>query len=140
MKRIYHTWEKWECYPAGFYNDDPPKGMTSQEATEAYMYFLRDLPRFERALIRVLDEWPRSCEHSLSNERMNRIAWLGQASMCVEAGVPACFRGGFNLLSKDEQAAADAMALKYLNIWLEAHGEPALTIDKAQSKTAANLY
>lgn len=140
MKRIYHTWEKWECYPAGFYNDDPPRGMTAQEATESYMYFLRDLPRFERSLQRVLDEWPRSCEHYLSNESMNRIAWLGQASMCIDAGVPACFRGGFNLLSKDEQAAADAMALKYLNKWLESRGEPALSMESAQSKTAANLY
>lgn len=140
MKRIYHTWEKWECYPAGFYNDDPPRDMTAQEATESYMYFLRDLPRFEKALARVIQEWPRSCEHYLSNENMNRIAWLGQASMCIEAGVPAVFRGGYNLLSDDEQKAADSMALKYLNIWLEAHGESKLSEDSAQSKTVANLY
>lgn len=140
MKRIFHTWDKWECYPAGFYNDVPPRGMTAQEATESYMYFLRDLPRFERALQRVLDEWPRSCEHYLSNENMNRIAWLGQASMCIEAGVPACYRGGFNLLTKDEQALADAMALKYLNKWLESKGEPAHSIETAKSKTEANLY
>jgi len=140
MKRIHHTWEKWECYPAGFYNDDPPKGMTAQEATEAYMYFLRDLPRFERGLQKVIEEWPRSCEHYLSNENMNRIAWLGQASMCVETGVPACFRGGFNLLSDDEQKAADALALKYLNNWLESKGRSTLSVEAAQSKTKANLY
>lgn len=140
MKRIYYTWEKWECYPAGFYNDDPPRDMTAQEATEAYMYFLRDIPRFEKALQRVLDEWPRSTEHYLSNESMNRIAWLGQAAMCIDAGVPACFRGGFNLLTKEEQAAANESALKYLNKWLESRGEPTLTLGGAASKTVANLY
>lgn len=140
MKRIYHTWEKWECFPAGFYNDDPPRDMTPQEATESYMYFLRDLPRFEKALARVLEEWPRSCEHYLSNESMNRIAWLGQASMCIETGVPACFRGGFNLLTDEEQKAANALALKYLNKWLVSQGEPALDETSAKSKTVANLY
>jgi len=104
------------------------------------MYFLRDLPRFERGLQRILDEWKRSCEHYLSNENMNRIAWLGQASMCIETGVPACFRGGFNLLTDEEQKAADALALKYLNRWLESIGEPALSVETAQSKTKANLY
>lgn len=140
VERIYHTWEKWECYPAGFYEDQPPAGMTPGEATKEYAAFLRDLPRFEAALQRVLAEWPRSCEHYLSNENMNRIAWLGQASMCIATRVPAAFRSGFNLLTKPEQEAADDMALKYLNVWLEARQEATLTQETAKSKTVANLY
>ena len=140
MKRIYHTWEKWECYPAGFYEDNAPAGMEPKEALERYRDFLRDTPRFEMALERVLLEWPRSCEHYLSNENMNRIAWLGQAAMCIDTGVPSVFRGGFNLLSEEEQATANAVALKALNRWLVAQGEPELDMEAAQSKTVANLY
>lgn len=140
MKRIYHTWEKWECYPAGFYENVPPKGMTPREATDAYGVFLRDIPRFERALERVITEWKNSCEHYLTNVNMNRIAWLGQAAMCIDTRVPACFRAGFNLLSDDEQLAANATALKYLNIWLERHGEPILTMAEAAPKTKMDLY
>lgn len=141
MKRIYHTWDEWECYPAGFYEDKPPGEMTPKEAVLAYAIFLRDLPRFERALARVITEWCNSCEHYLSNENMNRIAWLGQASMCIETRVPAAFRGGFNLLSKFEQAAANEMALKYLNLWLERRGEPPFSsLAAAESKTEPNLY
>ena len=79
--RIFHEWEDWECYPAGFYGDKPPKGMTVTDCEEAYRDFLADIPRFEAALNRVITEWVHSCEHYLTNQKMNRIAWLGQASM-----------------------------------------------------------
>lgn len=140
MKRIHHTWDKWECYPAGFYEDQPPNGMTATEAVEAYATFLRDTPRFAAALQRVLSDWVKSCEHYLSNENMNRIAWLGQAAMCIETRVPAAYRGGFNMLSEAEQQTANETALLALNQWLAAHGEPVLTLCEAESKTVANLY
>lgn len=140
MKRIYHTWDKWECYPAGFYENQAPNGMSAADAIKAYATFLRDIPRFERALERVISEWPNSCEHYLSNENMNRIAWLGQASMCIETRIPACFRGGFNALSAAEQSAANEAALRWLNVWLARRGEPILTMDRAGSRTKMDLY
>jgi len=115
--------------------------MDQEQATAAYAEFLADLPRFEAALERVLAEWVRSCEHYLSNERMNRIAWLGQAAMCIATGVPAGFRGGYHHLTLDQQAAADEMALKYLNRWLADHAEATFaTVDEAASQTVMDLY
>lgn len=141
MKRIYHTYEKWECYPAGFYEDLPPERFESKTAAEkAYAAFLRNTPRFEAALERVVSEWSKSCEHYLSNENMNRIAWLGQASACIAEGLPSAFRAGFHRLKPEEQAIADATALKWLNVWLSRRGEPTLTMEEAQPKTKANLY
>lgn len=140
MKRIYHTWDKWECYPAGFYNNQPPKGMTSDQCLEAYRSFLADIPRFRAAMARVVNEWKNSCEHYLTNECMNRIAWLGQAAMCIDTGVPAQFRGGYNLLTEEQKQEADAAALMVLNQWMKQHGEPELDFESVQSKTKANLY
>ena len=142
MKRIFHTYDKWECYPAGFYNDKPNGRKTADKETcEAeYAAFLKNGEEFRDALMRVLKEWPNSCEHYLSNENMNRIAWLGQASACIAKGLPSCYRGGFHLLSKEEQNMADYTALWALNKWLKGRGEPELTMDAAQSKTEANLY
>lgn len=45
-----------------------------------------------------------------------------------------------NLLSVDEQQAANEAALFALNQWLEARGEPRLSVDDAAPKTKANLY
>ena len=138
--RIFHEWQDWECFPAGFYSDRPPTGMTIEECEEAYRQFLADLPRFEAALVRVISEWKNSCEHYLTNDKMNRLAWLGQASMCLETGISSRFCGGYNLLSKEQQRAADEKAFEYLNIWLERNNRPQLTWEAAQSKTQANLY
>lgn len=140
MERIYHTWDKWECYPAGFYEDHAPNGMSNEEAMQEYAKFLRDIPRFRAALWRVISGWKNSCEHYLSNENMNRIAWLGQAAMCIDSGIPSSFRSGYNLLTEDEQREADEVALEYLNSWLDSKNEYQLTLETAESKTKANLY
>ena len=141
VKRIYHTFDKWECYPAGFYENKPKdRSLTDPQCRESYATFLRDIPAFEKAMDGVLADWKHSCEHYLTNEKMNRIAWLGQASMCYANGIPSIFCGGFSLLSKEEQEAANAAALRYLNIWLERHGEELADLEAAGINAKANIY
>ena len=124
MKTVYHPWTDWECYPAGFYEIHPPEpDLTDDECRGLYRDLLADIPYFKQALKRVITEWPNSCEHYLSNERMNRIAWLGQASLCIELGLPYKYRGGYMLLSLDQRMDADLAALEALNEWLVARGE-----------------
>lgn len=138
--RIHHTWDKWECYRSGFYDEQPPGGMTQDEGEEKYRKFLGDYPAFEYALQRVTDEWTFSCEHYLTNERMNRIAWLGQASVAYALGIPSMCRGGYNRLAEEQKRTADELALKYLNIWLERHGNEPVPYEQALSRTQAELY
>lgn len=138
--RIFHEWKDWECFPAGFYKDKPPQGMTVEECEEAYRAFLADIPLFDSILKRVTSEWVYSCEHYLTNEKMNRIAWLGQASMCLYTGVPARFCGGYNLLTDSEKQAADFLALKHLNKWLSENGREQLSWNDSKSKSKADLY
>lgn len=119
MRRIYHTWDKWECYEAGFYELYPEdRSLSEDDCRERYRDLLADIPAFKAALKRVITEWPNSCEHYLSNERMNRIAWLGQASLCIALGIPYRFRGGYMLLTPEQRHAADLAALEALNEWL----------------------
>lgn len=138
--RIFHEWEDWECFPAGFYSDKPPQGMTVEECEIAYRDFLADIQRFDDALKLLINKWKNSCEHYLTNSKMNRIAWLGQASMCIDSGIPSRFCGGYNLLSSEQQKAADLKALEYLNLWLVQNNRTPLTWEEAQSKTKADIY
>jgi ParB-like chromosome segregation protein Spo0J len=130
--RVFHTFDKWECQKAGFY-DNKKEGMTATECEVIYAKMLTDKKEFSAALERVISEWKNSCEHYLTNKSMNRIAWLGQASLCIAKGIPSTFRGGFNALSKKQQAEANAIALVYLNKWLKANGRDELGIDEALS-------
>jgi hypothetical protein len=117
MQRIYHHWEKWECVKAGFYESLPPDGMNSDEAREAYKAFLADIPRFVSAMQRVINEWPHSCEQFLTNPSINRIAWMGQAAMCIDTNVSSAFRGGFKLLTPHQQRAANSAAEQMIESW-----------------------
>lgn len=139
IKRIFHTWDKWECYPAGFY-ENSKEGMTKEECENEYKVFLSNMERFELALSRVIKEWKNSCEHYLTNENMNRIAWLGQASLCIETGIPSCFRSGYFRLSDEQRLLADETALKYLNKWLKANGYEETNLEGAGVSAKANIY
>lgn len=123
MTRIFHPWHLWEDYKHNFYggvSDDFPRDKT----LELYASLLKDLPRFEAALKTITSEWKYSCEHNLTHEGMNRVAWLGQASCALVYRVPhSMSMSGYNLLTDEEKAAADAMAQKYLDLWLKGHNE-----------------
>lgn len=137
--RIFHTYEKWECFKAGFYATTY-EGKTKTECEEMYRDFLSDIPRFADALEHVVTEWKYSCEHYLTNASMNRIAWLGQAAMCYATGVPSMFRSGFFLLTEAEQRTANECALEYLNKWLVANGREAVGMEIAYADRQSDIY
>ena len=130
--RIFHTYDKWECHKAGFYASKKD-GMTAEECKTAYANFLRNSELFEETLQKVISEWKYSCEHYLTNKAMNRIAWLGQASVCYATGVPSVFCSGFNQLTDEEQEKANAIALIYLNKWLETRNKSKIDLNEAIS-------
>lgn len=130
--RIFHTYDKWECYKAGFYNTTVD-GMKKTQCEELYREFLSDTARFAETLNKVVTEWQHSCEHYLTNSAMNRIVWLGQAAACYALGIPSTFRGGFNLLTEQQQQQANETALQYLNQWLESTGRPTVSMEEAMS-------
>lgn len=138
--RTYHTYDKWECYRAGFYAERCPDGMTQEQGEESYRAFLSDLNAFGAALKQVTSEWQYSCEHYLTNDRMNRIAWLGQASVVCALGIPSMCRGGYHLLTDSQKAAADDLALQWLNAWLSSHGRETVDAITAGGRTEAELY
>ena len=119
VKRIYFPYWEWECFHAGMYKRVPPEGKTSDQCKQEYCVFLKNIEGFNAAMIRIKKEWPISCKQFLTNENINRIAWIGQASMCIETGIPRVFRSGFCLLNKDEQRNANMAAFNFLKDWLE---------------------
>jgi hypothetical protein len=129
-ERIFHTYDKWECYAAGFYNTTK-EGYTTFQAEREYYILLSDETAFRNALEGVIANWKHSCEHYLTNKAMNRIAWLGQAAACYAKGIPSVFRGGFNMLSEDQQQKANEIAHEYLNKWLTEHDREPVSIEDA---------
>ncbi len=141
MKRIYHTWDKWECYPAGFFEVNAPKNLTDDQCEYFYKDLLQDIDEFKRIMRLIISKWKHSCQHNLTNERMNRIAWMGQAALCYKYKIPSVYRGGYNLLTPEQQQLADLAALEVINEWLESNGyNERHDLKSIKSKTEVDLY
>lgn len=82
-----------------------------------YAIFLSDSAAFQRGIDNVFNKWKYSCEHFLTNNRINRIAWLGQASACIELSLPSKFRPGFFILNEQEQKEANELARINIVAW-----------------------
>ena len=137
--RVFYTYDKWECYKAGFYAT-VKDGMSREQCEEAMAALLADAVRFKKAVNGVISKWKNSCAHYLTNSAMNRIAWLGQAATCYALGIPACFRGGFNLLTQKQKDIADDIAQNALNRWLKKNGMPVVTIEQAAPDRQTDIY
>ena len=130
--RIFHTWDRWECYKAGFYESKHPT-LSHEECENIFASILSDTNKFAEILEKIIVEWKYSCEHYLTNNSMNRIAWLGQAAVCYETGVPSRYSGAWFDISEEDRDRANEVALHYLNIWLERNHRPEVTMSQAQN-------
>jgi ParB-like chromosome segregation protein Spo0J len=115
--RIFHTYDKWECHKAGFYQS-VKEGWSHEECEAEFKRILSDQDLFAEILNKVINEWKYSCEHYLTNKSMNRIAWLGQAAVCYQSGVPSRYSSAWFDIDESIREQANSTALRYLNKWM----------------------
>lgn len=86
MKRIYHRYENWECFKAGFFRN--VSGEEKKELELKVVELFSNAEKTEYFMRIIVAEWPNSCEHNLTNISLNRVAWLGQSACCFYAKIP----------------------------------------------------
>ena len=70
-------------------------------------------------MLRVVNEWPLSCEHNLTAD-CNRQAWIGQAACCLALGVPEDItREAWHMLTQSQQDEANRKADEAILVWEE---------------------
>jgi hypothetical protein len=138
--RVFHTFHRWECYEAGFYETKPPSPLNADNCRAYYRELLRDIEAFKAVMREVTSEWVYSCEHYLTNSAMNRVAWMGQAALCKRYGIPSEFRGGYGLLTEAQQLAADEAALECINEWMVRNGREPIAMEDANPNRQSDIY
>lgn len=119
MTRVYHHYEALEEYRSGMWRI--ARGLERAGFIRASADLMRQPQAFGEAMMRALEEWPLSCEHNLTAENTNRIAWLGHAGCCVGVQSPEeCTRLGWHTLSQSEQDEANRVAGEVLAEWDDA--------------------
>jgi len=115
-ERIYHHYGDLEEYHGGMWRI--LRGEERKQFITAAADLMRDPSRFRACMARTLEEWPNSCEHNLTAENVNRIAWLGHAGCCIGVNSSEeATRAGWHTLNQAEQDEANRVAKEVLDIW-----------------------
>ena len=127
--RIFHTYDKRECYNNGFYKQNVEWKTKSQCENEFANFFISWV--FEQVANTAISEWKNSCEHYLTNKCMNRIAWLWQASVCYLTRVPNKYSSWWFLLDSETQDSSNEVALKAINKRMVSNWRSEITMKEA---------
>jgi hypothetical protein len=72
------------------------------------------------SMFSVVDNWKYSCEHNLTNNSMNGIAYIGQGACCIYCGAPSTITMEcWSKLTKEVQERANKNALQAIERWKE---------------------
>lgn len=109
MERIYHPYHLWEDYKAGFYNNI--SGSNKEEMISKVVEYFCDSDLVKTKMQEVINKWIYSFEHNMTNESMNKIAYLGQASVCHYLGIPNTITmSAWSKVPKEKQDKANNIA------------------------------
>ena len=113
MERIYHRYEYWEDYKAGFYNNI--SGINKELMINKVVELFSSSELTELYMNKVIQQWKYSSEHNLTNLSLNRIAYLGQGACCIYAGVPSTITmEAWHLVSEENRNNANKIAEKII--------------------------
>lgn len=115
-KQVYHHYEKWEEYKYGMWSVPTQEEVNNnlQKAID----FTGNHELYGNAMLKVIKQWPVSCEQNLTNSSINQQAWIGHAAVCLELGIPESItRKAWGFLTKEQQSLANKEADKAILAW-----------------------
>lgn len=113
MQKIWTDARQWEEVLAGMWEPHPPDYYNEDRALEIMRSDL-----FGKAMENVIMEWKYSCLNSLTDETINRVAWLGQAAMAWSYNLPQHItRQLWGKLTPMERDKANGLAKKAIYKW-----------------------
>lgn len=116
MERIYHSYDKWEDFKNGFY--DNISGKNKDELIKKVIELFSSYSLTKKYMTKVIEDWIYSCEHNLTNNSLNKIAYIGQAACCLYAGCPNTITmEAWSLVDEKKRNQADSIAKEVIKKW-----------------------
>ena len=117
MERIYHPYWVWEDYKKGFY--DNCSGDKKKFYQEKIIEMFNSETLTQDFMLKVIDEWKFSCEHNLTNNAVNKIAYIGQSACCLYCGAPhTVTMETWSKVPLENQERANKIAESVIQIWM----------------------
>ena len=119
MKRIWHPYTEWEDYKNGMWDTT---AANKPHLLRKAIAFTGDHKLYGSFMMRVIIEWPISCEHNLTDLNQNRKAWIGHAATSLAIQCPEDItRQAWGYLTKQQQDDANLQAQIAIRLWEEDH-------------------
>lgn len=114
FKRIWHPFHKWEEVQFNMWG----KVENRRDFYEKAIIFTGNHKLYGSYMIRVVNEWPVSCENALTDYYMNRKAWIGHAACALAIGCPEDItRQAWKELTYEQQYLANTEASRAISSW-----------------------
>ncbi len=114
MERVYHPYWEWEEIEHNMWGDVGDRKAYLKKA----IAFTSDHKKYGRFMNRVVSEWPISCENALTDDSINKKAWVGHAATALAIGCPEDItREAWGHLTDEQQLLANEEARKAIQAW-----------------------
>lgn len=120
LKRVYHPYTDWEEIRFNMWGEVENKKDWIAKAAQ----FTSNHVLYGSYMKRVITEWPISCENALTDENINKKAWLGHAACALAFQCPEdIIRLAWGLLTDEQRLLANKEAERAIQDWTISYAE-----------------
>lgn len=114
LKRVWHPCDQWEEIQHNMWGEaDDRQAFLSMAVSFTGNHYL-----YGHFMMRVIREWPISCENALTDSSLNRRAWIGHAACALAFGCPEdIVRQAWSVLNDEQRALANKQADRAIRTW-----------------------
>lgn len=120
LTKVWHHYKNWEDFSAGLWRS--VSGAERVKLLKLAINFTGDAKLYGSYMQKVIRIWPISCEQNLTDQNINRRAWIGHAACCLAIGSPDdVTRSAWGYLTPTQQDEANAEADRAISDWEQEH-------------------
>jgi hypothetical protein len=117
MKQIFYPYYVWECYKNNMYLT---KDENEEENIKKVIYFFNTEDLFFLTCIEVFKNYKYTLKHHLTDNGINKIAYLGQVSCNYKFNIPEItIKKAWFLLSNEIQIKSNKIAENLIKIYFK---------------------
>lgn len=114
MKRVWVPIDQWEELHHNMWGEAQDRAALLRRA----ILFTGNHRLYGRYMQRVILEWPKSCLNALTDQSINRKAWIGHAATALALYCPEDItRQAWSFLSHEQQTLANRQANRAIQSW-----------------------
>lgn len=129
LTQIFVPYWEWEDWINGMWKTG------NDEQLQPAIDFTGNWERYGNSMGEVMLAWPRTMLNSMTNQSINRRAFLGHCAVTFKLGIPeSVTRKAWGLLTNEQRFYADDIAEKHIKHWEHEYKRKNITLHKGMGR------